>query len=277
MFFGGAGGRQRRQGPERGSDIRYDLEISFEEAAFGVEREIVIPRVEKCHECHGSGAAPGSKPETCPKCHGSGQMRQSVKTMFGMMQNITTCDRCHGTGKIVKNPCTSCHGTGKESVTSKINVNIPAGIDNGQRVRLRGEGETGSRGGASGDLYVYVFIKPHKIFRRDGNDVLVEVPISFVQAALGDQIEVPTLDGKVEIKVPAGLQSGTILRVRGKGIPRLRGSGRGDEHVKVKVLTPQKLNDKQKEALRKFGELCGENVNPEQKSFADKLKDLFKN
>ncbi|SDG34253.1 molecular chaperone DnaJ [Selenomonas sp. WCT3] len=277
MFFGG-GGRQRSRGPqpERGSDLRYDLEITFEEAAFGKEVELSIPRMETCEACHGSGAAAGTSPETCPDCHGTGVRQQVQNTPFGRMVNQTTCSRCHGTGKIVKNPCGECHGTGKKKVRSKIKVNIPKGIDNGQRVRVRGGGEAGKLGGEHGDLYVYIFIKPHKIYQRQGTDVVVEVPISFVQAALGDKIQVPTIDGTVEVKVPAGTQSGKILRLRERGIPHLRGTGRGDEHVVIKVLTPQNLNQRQKELLKEFGEISGDKVNPEQKSFLDNLKNLFK-
>ena len=278
MFFGGGGGRSRqsRPGPERGSDLRYDLEITFEEAAFGKTAELSIPRTESCKTCGGTGAAPGTQPENCPDCGGTG-MRQAVQnTPFGRMVNQTTCSRCHGTGKIVKNPCSDCHGTGRKKVTRKIKVNIPKGVDQGSRVRVTGGGEAGVRGGGNGDLYVYIFIKPHKIFQRHGNGVVVEVPISFVQAALGDTVQVPTLDGAVEMKVPAGTQSGKILRLRGKGIPHLRGGGRGDEHVVLKVLTPQNLSARQKELLREFGDISGDKVNPEQKSFLDDLKRFFK-
>ena len=277
MFFGGGGGgRSRRPGPERGNDLRYDLEITFEEAAFGKEVELSIPRTENCKACHGTGAAAGTSPEDCPDCHGSGTRQTVQNTPFGRMVNQTTCGRCHGTGKIVKNPCGDCHGTGKKKVTRKIKVNIPKGVDQGSRVRVAGGGEAGVRGGGNGDLYVYIFIKPHKIFQRQGYDVVVEVPVSFVQAALGDKVQVPTLDGPVEMKVPAGTQSGKVLRLRDKGVPNLRGTGRGDEHVVIKVLTPQSLNQRQKELLKEFGEISGDKVNPEQKSFLDNLKNLFK-
>lgn len=276
-FFGGGGGRQRRQGPERGADLRYDLEIAFEEAAFGKEVELTIPRTEECDTCHGTGAAAGTEPETCPECKGSGQVQHVQNTPFGRMVNTRTCGRCGGTGKIIKTPCRSCGGSGMKKVRRTIKVKIPAGVDEASRIRVAGGGEAGRRGGSRGDLYVYIFVRPHKLFRRDGTDVLCEVPISFVQAALGDTVEVPTLDGKVEMKVPAGVQSGTVLRLKGRGIPYLRGSGRGDQHVRVKVLTPQKLSARQKELLKEFGELSGENVNPEQKSFIDTVRKLFKN
>ena len=278
MFGMGGGGsrRARRQGPERGADLRYDLEISFEEAAFGKEIELSIPREENCPTCGGSGTAKGSTPETCSVCHGTGQEQVMQRTMFGSMMTSRTCSHCHGTGKIIKDPCKDCRGTGRKSVTKKIKVNIPRGVDDGQRVRVSGGGEAGVRGGANGDLYVYIFIRPHKLFQRRGNDVLIEIPITFVQASLGDTVQVPTLDGAVDLKIPAGIQSGTVLRMRGKGIPHLRGTGRGDQHVRVKVLTPQKLTSKQKDALKAFGDLCGESVNPEQKTFKDTLKSFFK-
>lgn len=277
MFFGGGGRRgAQRPGPERGADLRYDLEITFEEAAFGKEAELTIPRTENCPSCHGTGAAAGSSPETCPDCHGTGTQQVAQNTPFGRMVQQTTCRRCHGTGKIVKNPCADCHGTGHKKVTRQVKVKIPKGVDQGSRVRIAGGGEAGKLGGPNGDLYVYIFIKPHKVFKRDGSDVIVEVPISFVQAALGDKVQVPTLDGAVEVKVPAGIQSGKVLRLKEKGVPHLRDNGRGDEHVIIKVLTPQNLNQRQKELLREFGETSGDKVNPEQKSFLDNLKNLFK-
>lgn len=278
MFFGGGGGGRgsRRPGPERGSDLRYDLEIEFEEAAFGKEVELNIPRTEECDSCHGSGAAAGTQPEQCPQCQGTGQVQYAQNTPFGRMVNSRSCERCGGTGKIIKTPCKACSGKGTKRVHRKISVKIPGGVDNGSRIRVSGGGEAGVRGGGPGDLYVYVFVKSHKLFERDGADVLCEVPISFVQATLGDTVEVPTLDGKVEITIPAGIQSGKVLRLKGKGIPFLRGQGRGDQHVKVKVLTPQKLSSRQKELLKEFGEEGGTNVNPEQKSFMDNLKKLFK-
>lgn len=277
MFFGGGQRGGRASGPvaERGADLRYDLEISFEEAAFGKQVELTIPRTAECSECHGTGAAPGTSQETCPDCHGTG-MRQTVhNTPFGRMMNQTTCSRCGGTGKIVKTPCPHCHGTGRTRETHTVKVTIPKGVDQGTRLRVAGHGEAGTHGGGYGDLYVYIFIKPHKFFKRQGTDVIVEVPVSFVEAALGGTVQVPTLDGPVDMKVPAGTQSGKILRLKGRGIPHLRGTGRGDEHVVVKVLTPQNLSARQKELLREFGELSGDRVNPEKKSFLDNLKKLF--
>ncbi len=276
-MFGGAGqSRARRQGPERGADLRYNLSISFEEAAFGKTVELNIPRTESCSACHGSGAAAGSSPETCPECHGSGVVQSVQNTPFGRMVNQHPCSRCNGTGQIIKNPCKTCGGKGVKSVRSKVEVKIPAGVDSGNRIRVAGEGEAGVRGGATGDLYVYITVKPHKFFQREGSEVICEVPINFVQASLGDTIEVPTLDGKVEMKIPAGIQSGTLMRLRGKGIPYLRSSGRGDQHVRIKVLTPQKLTDRQKELLREFAGIKNDKANPEQESFFKTLKNLFK-
>lgn len=273
MFFGGQGGfgGSRQPGPERGSDLRYDLEIEFKEAAFGKEVELNIPRTEECDSCHGSGAAPGTHPETCPTCKGAGQVQFAQNTPFGRMVNTKVCDRCGGEGKIVHTPCKACGGKGKKRVKRKISVKVPAGVDNGSRIRVSNAGEAGTRGGSTGDLYVYIFVKPHKLFQREGTEVICEVPITFVQASLGDEIEVPTLDGNVKMKIPEGVQSGTILRLKNKGIPHLRGQGRGDQHVKVKVLTPQKLNEKQKDMLREFAQASGENVNPEQKSWFKKF------
>ena len=274
-FFGG-GGRSRRPGPEKGADLRIDVELTFEEAAFGVEKELTIPRTENCTECNGTGAAKGTSPEECPQCHGTGQVQSYVNTPFGRMVNATTCDRCSGTGKIVKTPCKACGGKGQKKVSKKIKVKIPAGIDEGQRIRVSGGGQAGKRGGGYGDLYVYIYIKRHDFFTRDGFDVICEVPITFVQAALGDTIEVPTIHGKVEMKIGAGTQSGTVMRLKGKGIPMLRYEGNGDQHVRIKVLTPQKLSDKQKKLLEEFAELSGTKVKPEQDSFLSKMKKLFK-
>lgn len=280
MFFGQSGfgfgfGGGRQAGPEKGTDLRYDMEISFEQAAFGVETEVQIPRTEECQTCHGTGAAPGTHPETCPHCQGTGQTQVVQNTPFGRMVNVRTCDRCGGEGKIVHTPCRECGGKGKVRNKRKLKVKIPAGVDNGSRLRMAHEGEAGARGGPPGDLYVYIFVKPHKLFMREGSDVICEVPINFVQAALGDEIEVPTLDGRVKLRIPEGTQSGTIFRLKDKGIPHLRGHGRGDQHVKVKVLTPQRLNERQRSILQDFAKACGDNVNPEQKSFFKKVKDVF--
>ena len=276
-FFGGGGRSQaRRNGPEQGADLRMDIELTFEEAAFGVEKELKVPRMENCTECGGTGAAKGTSPEECSNCHGTGQVQSYANTPFGRMVNSHVCERCGGSGKIIKTPCKECGGRGQKKVNKTIKVKIPAGIDEGQRIRVSGGGQAGKRGGPSGDLYVYVYIKQHELFTREGYDVLCEVPVTFVQAALGDTIEVPTIHGKVEMKVAAGTQSGTIMRLRGKGIPMLRRNGNGDQHVRIKVLTPQKLSGRQKELLKEFDELSGNKVNPEQESFLSKMKKFFK-
>ncbi len=267
---------RRKRGPERGADLRYDLRITFEEAAFGKEMTIKVPRMETCEECGGTGAKKGTTPDECPDCHGTGLRQTTTRTPFGIIANSRPCERCHGTGQIIKNPCEHCHGIGKVKVDRDIKINIPKGVDTGQRLRIQGGGQAGERGGAPGDLYVYIVIKPHKIFTREDTAVHCEVPISFVQAALGAKVEAPTIDGKVELTIPEGTQSGAVLRIQGKGIPKLRGDGRGDEFVKIKVLTPKNLSNRQKKLLREFEEGGTDSTNnPEKKSFIDKLKDLF--
>lgn len=277
QFFGGGRSRARRKTePERGADLRYDLWIAFEEAAFGKEMTIKVPRLENCDECGGTGAKKGTTPDECPDCHGTGMRQTTTRTPFGVISNSRPCERCHGTGQIVKNPCEHCHGAGKIKVEREIKLNVPKGVDTGQRLRISGGGQAGNRGGAPGDLYVYINIKPHRIFTREDTNVYCEVPISFVQAALGAKIDAPTIDGKVELTIPEGTQSGTVLRIRGKGIPQLRGEGRGDEFVKIKVLTPKNLTSKQKKLLQEFEDGGSDSKNnPEKKSFFDKLKDLF--
>ena len=279
MFFGGQGGRGGRSskaGPQRGADLRFDLEISFEEAAFGLEKEINLYRDEVCDHCHGEGAEPGSKVDTCPECNGSGYVRFTQNTMFGQMVNERPCSRCKGEGKIISEPCKECRGKGTVKRNKKLKVKIPAGVDNGSRLRVSNEGEAGAKGGPSGDLYVYLYVKPHKFFERDGTTVLCEVPINIVQATLGADIKVPTLDGQVTMKIPEGTQPGKVMRIKGKGIPSLRNSSRGDQLVRIKVVVPTKLSDKQKDALRKFADISKDNINPEEKSFMDKVKDFFK-
>ena len=278
-FFGN-GGRQRQQarddGPVRGADIRYDLTLEFEDAAFGKDMTLKVPRMETCKECNGTGAAKGTTPDICPDCHGMGQRQTVTKTPFGQIQTMRTCERCHGTGKIVKTPCGHCHGEGKIRNVKEMTVNIPKGVNNGNRIRIKGGGQAGENGGQPGDLFVYIMIKPHEFFKREGNNVYCEVPISFVQAALGATIEAPTIDGKVEMKIPAGIQSGTVQRIKNKGIPNLRGEGRGDEFVTIKVLTPKNLTDRQKKLLQEFESGVDDNtVHPEKKNFIDKLKSFF--
>jgi len=276
-FFGGAGfGRSRsRSGPQKGADIKYSMEVSFEEAAFGTEKEISVSRMETCTTCGGSGAKPGTSPTTCTHCNGTGQVQYKQSTPFGHFVNVKTCDVCHGEGKIITNPCQTCNGRGKVRKKVNIKVRIPAGIDDGQTISLRGEGEAGVRGGPPGDLFILIRVKPHALFKRQGNDVVCEIPITFVQAALGAELEVPTLDGKVRYNIPEGTQTGTVFRLKGKGIPFLRGSGRGDQYVKVNVEVPKKLNEKQKNALKAFAELIGDDVYEQRKGFFEKMKDAL--
>lgn len=274
MFFGGGGG-QRRNGPVKGADLRYNMEMTFEEAAFGLEKDINIPRNEKCGKCDGTGAAPGSSPKTCPRCNGAGQIQYTQSTPFGRFVQSRVCDQCNGAGKIVEKPCSDCGGAGTVRKVRTIHVSIPGGVDTGSRVRVTGEGEPGDRNGPHGDLYIYIKIKPHKFYHREGNDVITEMKISFPQAALGDELEVPTLDGKVSLKVPEGTQSGTFFRLRGKGIPDVHGRGRGDQHVKITVVTPGKLDERQKNILRQFADTLGENPAGVEKGFFEKVKDAF--
>ena len=280
-FFGGSSRRsqqqyQYRQGPVKGNDLRYDLTINFEDAAFGKKFKIKVPRHETCKECNGTGAAKGTSSEICPECHGMGQ-KQTIRNVGPMrMQTLTTCDRCHGTGKVIKTPCSTCHGEGKIKVIKELEVTVPKGINEGQRILMRNGGEAGERGGQPGDLYVYIRIKPHEIFQRRGDDVYCEVPISFVQAALGAIVEAPTIDGKIDLKIEAGTQSGTVQTLRGKGIQHVKGEGRGDEYVTIKIVTPKNLSERQKALLRQFeGEIDDNKVHPEKKTFTDRLKDLF--
>jgi len=273
MFFGG-GGKQRR-GPVKGADLKFNLDITFEEAAFGLEKDIDIPRQEKCDTCKGSGAAPGTSPKTCQHCGGTGQVQYTQNTPFGRFVQSRTCDICRGEGKIIEEPCSKCRGRGTIRITRKIHVKIPAGVDTGSRLRVTGEGEPGEKGGPPGDLYIFLRVKPHKFFQREGNDVIVEMPVSFPQAALGDEIEVPTLDGKVQLKVPEGTQSGTFFRIKGKGIPDLHGYGRGDQHVRLVIVTPKKLTEDQKELLRKYAATFGDKPMGVEKGFFEKMKDAF--
>lgn len=276
MFFGGGfGGGARRQGPEKGADLRYDMEISLEQAAAGHKEEIDVPRTEDCLACQGTGAAAGTHPETCPQCGGTGQTQVVQNTPFGRMVNVTTCNRCRGEGKIVHTPCTECRGRGKVRKTRRIEVAIPPGADSGLRLRISRGGEAGVRGGPPGDLYVYLSVKRHKTFGRDGDNLIYELSVSFPQVALGDTVEVPTLEGMTKIEIPAGTQSGTVLTIKEKGIPHLRGHGKGDLKVRLTVVTPKKLTDKQKQLLLEFAKQGGENLKPQSQSFVKKVKDVL--
>ena len=254
--FGGST-QQRRNAPQRGESLRVRLSIGFEEAAFGCTKEINVPRIEDCEDCGGTGCKPGTSTETCPDCGGAGEVRVQQRTPFGVMASTTPCRRCGGTGRLVKEPCPTCGGKGKVRKQRTISVNIPAGIDDGQTISLRGQGHAGVNGGPKGDLLITVSVKAHPLFERDGSSILYEMPISFVQAALGAEVEVPTLDGKVKYTIPEGTQTGTTFRLRGKGVPYLNGSSRGDQYVTVNIETPKNLNKEQKELLRKFGEATG--------------------
>ncbi|GAB6100246.1 molecular chaperone DnaJ [Halanaerocella petrolearia] len=277
IFFGegGRGRGRRRNGPRKGADLKYRMSVSFEEAAFGAEKEITIPRTEECEVCDGTGAASPEDVETCAKCNGAGEIKYKQNTPFGQMVQSKTCDRCGGTGQFATDPCSECNGEGKVKRKRKVSVNIPAGVKDGSKLRIRGEGQAGENGGPAGDLYVVVQVESHEIFERQGNDVICEVPINFVQATLGDEIKVPTLDGKVQFKIPEGTQPGTSFRLKDKGIPYINRKGRGDQRIKVKVVIPEKLDQEQKEMLEKFSEISGEEINPEHKGFWQKIKDLF--
>ncbi len=274
--FGGMGGNARRNQPRKGESLQSTVILSFEEAAFGCKKTIEINRTEKCTDCDGSGAAKGTSAETCSVCHGSGTVKTAQRTPLGVFQSTSPCSACRGTGKIIKNPCKVCHGQGNVTMRRKIEVKIPEGIDDGQTISLRGQGSAGVNGGPAGDLFVTVQLRPHPIFTRRGNDVMCDVPISFTQATLGAEIEVATIDGKVSYTVPEGTQSGTVFRLRGKGIPVLNGRGRGDHYVKVNVEVPKNLSKQQKDILRQFDEaLSPENHTEENKSFFEKVKDFF--
>lgn len=274
-MFGGGFSTTRKNSPKKGADIEFRLDIEFEEAAFGTEKEIAYNRTENCSKCNGTGAEPGTKKSTCPKCNGTGEVKYAQSTPFGKFVRVGTCDRCNGAGEIIEKPCSNCAGTGKEKKVRRINIKIPAGVDNGSIIPLRGEGEAGSKGGPPGDLYVHIKVKPHDIFKRKGNDIYCEVPISFVQAALGAEIDIPSLDGEFKHAIPEGTQTDTVFKFKNKGIPNVRGYGRGDQYVKVIVQVPTKLNEKQKELLKQFAIEYGEKVNDNKKGFFDKVKDAF--
>ncbi|MEN9469116.1 MAG: Chaperone protein DnaJ [Verrucomicrobiota bacterium] len=271
-IFGGGGGGVDSSGRQRGSDLRYDLQISLEEAARGCEKEIEIRKLDACDPCGGSGAQKGSKAVACPTCRGRGQ----VVVSRGFFQVAQTCPACHGTGRIIEKPCHSCQGEGRVEKTSRVKIKIPAGIDSESRLRSTGGGEAGLRGGGSGDLYVVVHIKEHEVFTRNGMDLNCEVPIPFTTAALGGEIRVPTLDGAVSLKIPAGTQGGSTFRIRGLGMPALQGTAKGDILTYVQVEVPSRLDSEQREVLQKFAELCGEENNPINKSFYDRVKSFFK-
>jgi len=274
FFGGGSSNRSSPNAARSGSDLQYSIKLSFEEAIFGSEKEIKYNREDKCSACHGSGAKPGTSPVTCSKCRGAGQINIERQTPLGRMVTQQVCDVCNGSGKEIKEKCATCRGTGHVAKQHTVKVNVPAGVDDGQQMRLQGQGEAGSNGGSYGDLYVIFKVANSKIFTRDGSEIYYELPLNFAQVALGDEIAVPTVHGDVKLKIPAGTQTGTKFRLRGKGVPKLRGSSNGDQHVIVKIVTPKALNEKQKEALRNFAKASGSEKLNENKgeSFFDKFK-----
>jgi molecular chaperone DnaJ len=275
-FFGfGRSAGRRRQAPRRGLDLRYDVTLDFQEAIFGVEREIEFSRHEVCSACQGSGSEPGTTPQRCTDCNGSGQVRQVRQTILGSMVNVTTCPTCGGRGETVSTPCRTCAGRGLEEKTVMRTVPIPAGVDEGTRIRLSGEGEPGANGGPTGDLYLVIHVKPHRYFRRRKDDILLDLEINVAQAALGARVSIPTLEGETTISIPAGTQTGKVIRVGGKGVPRLRRNGRGDQLVLINVAIPRKLNAEQRELFEKLAETMGTEVHPQEMSFVDRLKDLL--
>ncbi len=274
-FFGGGFGGGRRtnpNAPQRGESIRMALAISFEEAAFGCEKSVTIDRTEPCDTCHGSGCAPGATPEVCQDCHGTGTVQVRRQTPMGVFATSSPCPKCGGKGKIIHQPCKDCRGSGSVRRRKTIQATVPAGIDNGQTISIRGQGNAGKNGGPAGDLLITITVRAHELFRREGTSVLCEAPITFTQAVLGAELEIPTIDGKVKYTLPEGTQSGTTFRLKGKGIPAINGRGRGDQYVTVYIETPRNLNREQKEALKKFAETVGENNYEERKKFFKKFK-----
>ncbi|OPL07784.1 MAG: molecular chaperone DnaJ [delta proteobacterium ML8_F1] len=273
--FGGGGARARRAGPARGGDIRVDITISFEEAAFGVKKDIEFYRTEECPTCHGTGAEPGSNVKTCPQCHGTGQVRYSQRSLFGESITVGECNVCHGTGEVPDKVCHTCKGKKKVKKKRTINVNIPAGVDQGSVLTLRGEGDLGDKGGPRGDVHVVIRVQKHAQFKRDGSDLSHDLHISFARAALGGEVKVPTLEGKVKYNIEPGTQSGTVFRLKGKGIQNLEAYGKGDLYVRVIVDVPTKLTEDQKTALRQYAQKMGETVGGKEKKLFEKMKGAF--
>lgn len=278
MFFGGGGRRNDPNAPRQGADLQYRMVLNFEEAIFGKETDITIPRDETCETCDGSGAKPGTKVETCSHCHGTGQLEVEQNIMgLGRVVNRRACNYCSGTGKIIPEKCKTCHGTGTVKKNRQIHIKIPAGIDEGQQIRVAGKGEPGENGGPAGDLFVVIQVRDHDIYHREGDNIFLELPITFAQAALGDEVEVPTVYGKVKMKIAPGTQTGKTFRLKGKGAPNVRGYGHGDQHVQVRVMTPLNLTDRQKELLREFNEISGnESVDEQDDSFFKRFKKALK-
>ena len=278
IFGGGFSGSSRRTGPMRGSDLRYNLNIEFKEAVFGVEKEIKIKRTENCSTCDGTGAEPGTSKSTCGNCNGRGEVQYAQQTPFGQFVRTGTCDVCNGLGEIIEKKCNTCHGSGKEIKERKIKIKVPAGVDNDSVISIRGEGESGEKGGPPGDLYIYISYKKDKVFQRHGNNIYLNIPITFTEATLGAEIEIPTLEEVKEYSIPAGTQNGTEFRIKNIGVPYLRGVGRGDLIFKVEIQVPTKISDKQREMLLDFATESGEiykEPKAHKKKFFDKVKDVF--
>jgi molecular chaperone DnaJ len=266
-FFSGTSTATRR-GPQAGTDLQANLTITFEEAVFGSEKHITIARIENCSVCRGSGAKAGTQPVRCPNCNGTGQVRKIQQSIFGRFANISTCTRCQGQGTVITDPCPQCRGTGREKVERNVRVKIPAGVDNGSQIGIRGEGDAGTLGGPQGNLYISLQVKPHEFFQRSGDDIIYELAINFAQAALGDEVEIPTLSGKTRLKIPAGSQTGKLFRLKGQGVVRLNKGGRGDEVVLLVVVTPDSLNDRQRQLLKELAQ----SLTPDNMPSADKWK-----
>ena len=279
MFgFGGFGGRSRsasRTAPHRGADLQYQVTISFKEAVFGVDKEIDITKDETCDTCKGDGAKPGTSPKICPQCQGRGEVRQTRQTLLGSMVQVTTCPVCNGRGKVIEDHCPTCSGRGKVRKSRRKKVNIPAGVDDGTRIRLAGEGQSGENHGPPGDLYLIVRVKPHKYFRRRDNDILLDLKVNIAQAALGAEVKVPTVDGDVKLKIPAGTQPGKIIRMRGRGVPHLRNNSRGDQLVIVNLTVPKRLDAEERDLFEKLAEKMDSKVLPQEKGFLDRLIDVL--
>lgn len=279
-FFGGFGGfgrsaQRSRNTPRRGADLQYKLGLTFEEAVFGVDKEIEFNRDEMCSTCHGSGAEPGTSPVRCKTCNGSGEVRQMRQTILGSMVQVTTCPTCNGAGETISSPCHTCNGRGLERSTRKKTVSIPAGVDNGNQIRLAGEGQPGLNGGPTGNLYLLIEVKPHQFFRRKESDILLDLNINIAQAVLGADVEVPTVDGPAVLKIPAGIQAGKVLRMRSKGVPFIRSSGRGDQLVIVNIEIPKSLTAEQRDLFEQLAKSLGSEVRPQERSFFDWLKDTL--
>jgi molecular chaperone DnaJ len=275
-FFGfGTGTRSRRHGPRRGNDLQYKLRISFEEAAFGCEKDVEIHRLEACPACQGAGAEPGTTPVRCNQCNGSGEVRRVQQSILGSFVNVTTCPTCQGEGEVIPMPCHRCRGNKMVRVAKILTVKVPPGVNDGIRIKLVGEGEPGVRGGPPGNLYVSLSVQPHRIFRRNGDDVVLELGLNVAQAALGDKVTIPTLDGEEKISIPAGTQTGNVFRLRGQGVPHLRRSGRGDQLIVVQVMVPTELDERQRELFYELGQTLGKEIFPQERGFMDRLKDVF--